>query len=162
MVWAGWLYSQEWWRQELWKARSPAPNTLEQEIESRRRTFFANSDANDLILQARTWQRHDVGTTPGFGGEARARAHVRSPCRCSTCCRRPTSISRSATPGSKPRSFRAPLWCRFPRCGAIPQVPAAIPEIGHSSTRRSACFSPVPRPSDARSYLTNVPVGDGL
>ena len=35
MVWAGWLYSQEWWRKELW----------------------------------RTWQRHDVGGTPGFGGD---------------------------------------------------------------------------------------------
>jgi homoserine O-acetyltransferase len=68
MVWLGWLYSQEWWRREMWKARSPS-NTLEQEIESRRRTFFANNDANDLILQARTWQRHDVGTTPGFGGD---------------------------------------------------------------------------------------------
>ena len=68
MVWLGWLYSQEWWRREMWKARS-ADATLEQEMESRRRTFFANSDANDLILQARTWQRHDVGTTPGFNGD---------------------------------------------------------------------------------------------
>src|SRR5580765_2362056 len=68
MVWLGWLYSQEWWRSELWKGRSPGA-TLEQEIESRRRTFFAGNDANDLILQARTWQRHDVGTTPGFNGD---------------------------------------------------------------------------------------------
>src|SRR6185503_18189384 len=37
MVWLGWLYSQEWWRREMW--------------------------------QARTWQRHDVGTTPGFDGD---------------------------------------------------------------------------------------------
>jgi homoserine O-acetyltransferase len=68
MVWLGWLYSQEWWRRELWKTNAP-DRTLEQEIESRRRTFFANNDANDLILQARTWQRHDVGTTPGFDGD---------------------------------------------------------------------------------------------
>ena len=27
------------------------------------------ADANDYILQARTWQHHDVGTTPGFGGD---------------------------------------------------------------------------------------------
>ena len=65
MVWLGWLYSQEWWRREMWKINTPG-NTLEQEIENRRRTFFADRDANDLILQARTWQRHDVGTTPGF------------------------------------------------------------------------------------------------
>ena len=68
MVWLGWLYSQEWWRREMWKAAPPG-TTLEQEMESRRRTFFANNDANDLILQARTWQRHDVGTTPGFNGD---------------------------------------------------------------------------------------------
>jgi len=65
MVWLGWLYSQEWWRREMWKTTAP-DRTLEQELDNRRRTFFANNDANDLILQARTWQRHDVGTTPGF------------------------------------------------------------------------------------------------
>ena len=68
MVWLGWLYSQEWWRRELWRTSNP-DRTLEQEIDNRRRTFFQNNDANDLILQARTWQRHDVGTTPGFGGD---------------------------------------------------------------------------------------------
>jgi homoserine O-acetyltransferase len=68
MVWLGWLYSQEWWRREMWKAAAP-DRTLDQEIENRRRTFFANNDANDLILQARTWQRHDVGTTAGFDGD---------------------------------------------------------------------------------------------
>ncbi len=68
MVWLGWLYSQEWWRRELWKTNAPQ-RTLEQELDNRRRTFFATADANDLILQARTWQRHDVGATPGFGGD---------------------------------------------------------------------------------------------
>ena len=68
MVWLGWLYSQEWWRREMWKGTAPG-RTLDQEIENRRRTFFANDDANDLILQARTWQRHDVGATPGFNGD---------------------------------------------------------------------------------------------
>ena len=65
MVWLGWLYSQEWWRREMWKIAAP-DRTLDEELANRRKTFFANSDANDLILQARTWQRHDVGTTPGF------------------------------------------------------------------------------------------------
>jgi len=68
MVWLGWLYSQEWWRRDMWKTNAPE-RTLEQEIENRRGTFFASNDANDLILQARTWQRHDVGTTPGFNGD---------------------------------------------------------------------------------------------
>ena len=28
-----------------------------------------SADANDYILQARTWEKHDVGTTPGFNGD---------------------------------------------------------------------------------------------
>jgi homoserine O-acetyltransferase len=66
MVWAAWLYSQEWWRRELWRASSPGA-TFEQ-VSTRFRTRF-NADANDYILQARTWERHDVGATPGFGGD---------------------------------------------------------------------------------------------
>jgi homoserine O-acetyltransferase len=68
MVWAGWLYSQEWWRQELWKRNAPPGTTLEQYME-RFRNFIPGADANDMILQARTWQHHDVGATPGFEGD---------------------------------------------------------------------------------------------
>ena len=28
MVWAGWLYSQEWWRRELWRTKGKVPRTL--------------------------------------------------------------------------------------------------------------------------------------
>lgn len=65
MVWAAWLYSQEWWRKELW--RNDRVTTFDQAMNSFRKRF--NADANDYILQARTWQRHDVGNTPGFGGD---------------------------------------------------------------------------------------------
>jgi homoserine O-acetyltransferase/O-succinyltransferase len=68
MVWAGWLYSQEWWRRELWKTTAPAGTTLEQYMQ-RFHNFIPGADANDLILQARTWERHDVGQTPGFNGD---------------------------------------------------------------------------------------------
>ena len=67
MVWAAWLYSQEWWRKELWRANSPPGTTFEQ-VANRFRTRF-RADANDYILQAHTWERHDVGRTPGFGGD---------------------------------------------------------------------------------------------
>jgi homoserine O-acetyltransferase len=67
MVWAGWLYSQEWWRRELWRAAAPPGTTFEQVANQFRKRF--NKDANDYILQARTWERHDVGTTPGFNGD---------------------------------------------------------------------------------------------
>ncbi len=67
MVWAGWLYSQEWWRRELWKGTAQPGTTFEQYSASFKRRFAA--DANDYILQARTWEKHDIGTTPGFNGD---------------------------------------------------------------------------------------------
>ena len=69
VVWLGWLYSQEWWRRELWRPSAAPGTTFEQYFETRRKAFQANADANDLILQMRTWQRHNVGTTPGFQGD---------------------------------------------------------------------------------------------
>lgn len=68
LMWTGWLYSQEWWRRELWRANAKAGTTLAQVIANYRTNFIAGADANDLILQLRTWQQHDVGTTPGFDG----------------------------------------------------------------------------------------------
>jgi hypothetical protein len=31
--------------------------------------FLSTADANDVILQAHTWERHGVSTTPGFNGD---------------------------------------------------------------------------------------------
>jgi homoserine O-acetyltransferase len=67
MVWAGWLYSQEWWRRELWRTNTAPGTTFDQVLNNFRKRFSAA--ANDYILQARTWERHDVGTTPGYGGD---------------------------------------------------------------------------------------------
>ena len=72
MVWAGWLYSQEWWRKELWRTNTPPGTTFEQVVDNFRTNFLKGADANDVILQARTWQRHDVGQTPGFHGSVEA------------------------------------------------------------------------------------------
>lgn len=69
LIWTGWLYSQEWWRRELWREGAPADITLNKVIAQYRTSFIPGADANDLILQMRAWQRHDVGTTPGFGGD---------------------------------------------------------------------------------------------
>jgi homoserine O-acetyltransferase len=69
MVWAGWLYSQEWWRKELWRVGAPAGTTFEQVLEQFRTSFIPGADANDLILQCRTWESNNVGATPGFGGD---------------------------------------------------------------------------------------------
>jgi homoserine O-acetyltransferase/O-succinyltransferase len=72
MVWAGWLYSQEWWRQELWKTNHPAGTTFEQVVDHFRTSFIPGADANNLILQMRTWESNDVGKTGAFGGDVEA------------------------------------------------------------------------------------------
>ena len=68
-VWTAWLYSQEWWRRELWKADSKPGTTFAQVLNEYRTNFIPGADANDLILQMRTWEVHNVGTTPGFDGD---------------------------------------------------------------------------------------------
>src|SRR6201996_1094573 len=72
MVWAGWLYSQEWWRKELWRTNNPAGTTFEQVLQHFRGGFVPNGDANNIILQKRTWHSNDIGKTPGFNGDVEA------------------------------------------------------------------------------------------
>lgn len=69
VVWTAWLFSQEWWRRELWRETEKPGTTFDQVLNNFRTNFIPGADANDLILQMRTWERHDVGTTPGFGGD---------------------------------------------------------------------------------------------
>jgi homoserine O-acetyltransferase len=69
MVWTGWLFSQEWWRKELWRAGSPPGTTFDSVVHEFRTNFIPDADANNLILQMRTWEEHDVGATPGFNGD---------------------------------------------------------------------------------------------
>ena len=80
VVWTAWLYSQEWWRRELWRVGAPPGTTFEQVLNKFRTHFIPGADANDLILQMRTWEHHNVGNTPGFGGDVeRALRSVRVP-----------------------------------------------------------------------------------
>ncbi len=72
LVWTAWLYGQQWWREELWKGEFPAGTTLEQVLAKYKVDFVPHADANNLILQLRTWEKHDVGTTPGFHGDLAA------------------------------------------------------------------------------------------
>ncbi|MCI0529638.1 MAG: alpha/beta fold hydrolase, partial [Nitrospira sp.] len=66
--WAAWGYSQEWWSQELFKQppfNSPSIEvTLQGEEE-----YWLSKDANNLLSQAITWQKSNVGNTPGFNGD---------------------------------------------------------------------------------------------
>jgi homoserine O-acetyltransferase len=73
--WAAWVWSQEWWRRELYK---PQGATVD-EVIAARTARDATRDANNLITQARAWQRHDVGDTPGFDGDhEKALASIRA------------------------------------------------------------------------------------
>jgi homoserine O-acetyltransferase/O-succinyltransferase len=69
MVWAAWLYSPQWWRDELWRTNTKPGTTFEDVVERFRTRFIPGADANNLILQMRTWEKHNVGTTPGFDGD---------------------------------------------------------------------------------------------
>jgi homoserine O-acetyltransferase len=63
--WAGWVWSQEWWRRELFK---PQWTNVDEVLAARLARDLVR-DPNNLIAQARTWQRHNVGDTTGFHGD---------------------------------------------------------------------------------------------
>ena len=80
LMWTGWLFSQEWWRKELWREDAKPGTTLQQYIDQMKTQFIPNADANNLILQLRTWESNDVGKTPGFNGdEKKALASIQAP-----------------------------------------------------------------------------------
>jgi len=56
----------------LWKTEEPAGTTFAQVVEKYRTHFIPGADANNLILQMRTWESNDVGNTPGFHGDVEA------------------------------------------------------------------------------------------
>jgi homoserine O-acetyltransferase len=80
MVWAAWLYSPQWWREELWRTNAKPGTTFEDVVERFRTRFIPGADANNLILQMRTWEKNDVVATPGFGGdEKKALESIKAP-----------------------------------------------------------------------------------
>jgi homoserine O-acetyltransferase len=79
-VWTAWLFSQEWWRRELWREGAKPGATFESTLKEFRTNFIPGADANDLILQCRTWEHHDIGATPGFNGDTeRALRSIKAP-----------------------------------------------------------------------------------
>ena len=69
IMWTGWLFSQEWWRKELWREDAKPGTTFDQVVDNFRKHFIPGADANDLILQMRTWESNNVGNTPGSNGD---------------------------------------------------------------------------------------------
>jgi hypothetical protein len=132
--WAAWV-SQEWWRRELFKPRWPTIEAVLDERTSR----DAVRAPNNRISQARTWQRHNVGDTPGFNATRSARCDPFRHAFC-TCRAKPTSTFRSAMRGTKASSSRPSTSSPFYRSGAIPPAAEATRPTTTSSMPRFAGF----------------------
>ena len=68
-VYAGWGLSQAWYREELYKQLGHP--SVEDFLVYFWENFFLQCDANNLLAQAKTWQDHNVGDSPGFDGDWR-------------------------------------------------------------------------------------------
>ena len=66
-VYAGWGLSQAWYREHLY-TRLGHPS-VEDFLVAFWEHFFLQCDANNLLSQARTWQTHNVGDSPGLDGD---------------------------------------------------------------------------------------------
>ena len=74
--WAAWVYSQEWWRRELYKPQWASAD----EVMADRVRGWVTRNLNDAVQLARTWQDHDIGKTPGFDGQIeKALASIKIP-----------------------------------------------------------------------------------
>lgn len=62
--WSAWVYSQEWWRLEMFKPRSAG---VEQVLADNVRSWHTRN-LNDAVQLAHTWQDHDISKTKGFDG----------------------------------------------------------------------------------------------
>jgi len=64
--WASWGVSQEWWRRETY--RELGYDSIEAWLMQAEAGWLLR-DANNVLWQAKMWQRHNVGDSPGFGGD---------------------------------------------------------------------------------------------
>jgi len=64
---AGWVLSQAWYRQELYKELGHP--TLADFLACFWENFMLQHDANNLLSQIQTWQAHNVGWSSGFNGD---------------------------------------------------------------------------------------------
>jgi homoserine O-acetyltransferase/O-succinyltransferase len=64
--WASWGVSQEWWRRETF--RELGYDSIEAWLVQAEAGWLSR-DANNVLWQAKMWQRHNVGDTPGFSGD---------------------------------------------------------------------------------------------
>jgi homoserine O-acetyltransferase/O-succinyltransferase len=66
-VYAGWIYSQAWYRQHLY--RRECDGTLEEFLAAKWDGNFLRRDANDLLCQLDAWQHGDLSDNPVYRGD---------------------------------------------------------------------------------------------
>ena len=66
-IYAGWGLSQEFYRRRLYL--EAGFSSLDDFLVRFWEGYFLQRDANDLLAQLWTWYHHDVGATPGHGGD---------------------------------------------------------------------------------------------
>jgi homoserine O-acetyltransferase len=66
-VYAGWGFSQPFYKRELYKQLGF--DSLEAFLEGFWEKRYLKRDANNLLSMLRTWQLNDLGRTPGFDGD---------------------------------------------------------------------------------------------
>jgi len=69
-VYAGWGFSQPFYKQELWRAMGFS--SLDDFLIGFWEKRFLRRDANNLLAMLGAWQRNDVSAAPEFGGDLRA------------------------------------------------------------------------------------------
>jgi homoserine O-acetyltransferase len=136
VVWAGWLFSQEWWRRELWREGARPGTTFEQVLNNFRTNFIPGADANNLILQMRTWEKHDVGATPGFGVGAKGRTLTRPTARSTVIDPSPAA---HGTDVQNIRSLAERLGAQDQRCVGLGECPIDCARTGESHDKRVLC-----------------------
>jgi len=67
-VYAGWGFSEPFYRQQVFKTAFGAPS-VEEFIETFWEAFFIKCDANNLLAQLWTWEHNDISAHPRFGGD---------------------------------------------------------------------------------------------
>lgn len=65
-VYAGWMFSQQFFREELWRQLGMHSRA---EVVKFAQQFFASCDANDLLAMLWTWQHADISAGPRFEGD---------------------------------------------------------------------------------------------
>jgi homoserine O-acetyltransferase/O-succinyltransferase len=69
-VYAGWAFSQTFYRDEMYKERGFA--TVEELLVDWENDHVDNWDANNLLAKLRTWQTGDISASPTYGGDFEA------------------------------------------------------------------------------------------